>query len=102
MSNGIVLAATTPGAPHVTPPSKDRLNAIVFAAVSFQAAYTSPFGPTKGTAAITRPGPEGSSMRVNRKCSAMVGGPGEAQPAARRAAARGVPRYIHGSFERRL
>src|SRR5260370_15241095 len=64
MSNGIVLAATTPGAPHVTPPSKDRLNAIVFAAVSFQAAYTSPFGPPKGTAAITRPRPEGSSTRV--------------------------------------
>src|SRR5712691_11080958 len=64
MSNGMRLDAITPCCPHVAPPSNERLKAMVLAEKSFQATYTSPPGPTKGTAPMPRPGPLGSSARV--------------------------------------
>src|ERR1700675_4469945 len=71
ISNAIDLLAMTLGVPNVTPPSKELLKAIVLAAISFQAAYASPFGPTNGWAAMDLPGPFGLSMRVMEKLAPL-------------------------------
>src|SRR3989441_6215373 len=61
ISNGITLGAIVRCASQVTPPSKERLNAITFAEKSFQATNSVPSGPTNGTAPIEFPGPLGLS-----------------------------------------
>src|SRR5690242_5185531 len=66
-SNGAVFVEIVPCASHVTPPSNDRLNAMTLFLKSFHATYTSPFGPTNGTAPIPCPGPEGLSTRAKVK-----------------------------------
>jgi hypothetical protein len=64
MSKGSVLVETTTELPQVAPPSKERLKTMAFAPALFHATYTSPLGPTKGTAPMERPGPLFESTRV--------------------------------------
>src|SRR5260370_22738356 len=64
MSNISFLGAITTALPQVAPSSNELLKAMVLLLMSFQAAYTSPFGPTKGTAPMAFPGPLGASIRV--------------------------------------
>ena len=64
MSNGMLFRAITTGVPQVTPPSKERLKVMLFAAMSFQATYTSPPGPVVTVAPMARPGPFWSSIRT--------------------------------------
>src|SRR5215470_7822561 len=45
------------GWPKLTPPSKELLTINAFCCTSCQATYTSPLGPTNGSAPITEDGP---------------------------------------------
>src|SRR5260370_7589327 len=64
ISKAMRLRAITCGVPQVTPPSKDELKGIAFAAMSFHAAYTCPSGPVVPVTPIALPDPLVLSIRV--------------------------------------
>src|SRR5213596_1233307 len=92
ISKGISVGAIVRCASQVTPPSKERLKAITLAEKSFQATYSVPSGPTKGTAPMEYPGGPGNSIgAVDGEARPMVRGAGYAYAAGRGAAEGCVP-----------